>query len=274
MVKITEIKKLKRLYKVTLADFVVLEKDEDPVDTLYVTEDTIVKFMLGKERDYSEAELREVAAFAAYSRGKNAAIYYLSFKARTASEVAKYLQEQEVPEGNIGRILSELEELGLIDDRAYAERAVESAVLAAKSGPYKISQKLMQRGVAKDVIQKALSNGFPEKLQLQIAVKTGEKKAAAIAHRTPAKLLRQKVQQTLVSAGFSYGVTNEAMDAIAFEKDEENEADLLAQEAEKVYGRLSRRYEGYDLKQHVMQALARKGFDWGDIDDTLGGYEF
>ncbi len=40
-------------------------------------------------------------------------------------------------------------------------------------------------------------------------------------------------------------------------------------ELEKQYQKYSRKYEGYELKQRLTQALARKGYDYSDISTAL-----
>ena len=66
--KITKLEKKKRLY--------LMELDND--DKSYITEDTIVRFMLSRDKVISEEELKEIQDFAKFSYGKNLALYHLS----------------------------------------------------------------------------------------------------------------------------------------------------------------------------------------------------
>ena len=59
--KITKLEKKKRLY--------LLELDSD--QTCYITEDTIVRFMLTKDKEISSQEFAEIQTFAQFSYGKN-----------------------------------------------------------------------------------------------------------------------------------------------------------------------------------------------------------
>ena len=52
----------------------------DGQQTSYITEDTIVRFMLSKDKVISKEELTEIQDFAQFSYGKNLALYHLSFK--------------------------------------------------------------------------------------------------------------------------------------------------------------------------------------------------
>ena len=53
------------------------------------------------------------------------------------------------------------------------------------------------------------------------------------------------------------------------EPDEEQTLDLIMKELEKQHQKYSRKYEGYELKQRLTQALARKGYDYSDISTAL-----
>ena len=98
--KITKIEKKKRLYLLEL----------DGSEKLYITEDTIVRFMLSKGMEITEQELSEIQDYAQFSYGKNLALYHLSFKQRTAKEVKDYLTQHDIqPE-----IISQKKIIGLM----------------------------------------------------------------------------------------------------------------------------------------------------------------
>ena len=86
--KITKLEKKKRLYLIEL----------DNGDKSYITEDTIVRFMLSRDKVISEEELKEIQDFAQFSYGKNLALYHLSFKARTEKEIREYLKKYDIDE--------------------------------------------------------------------------------------------------------------------------------------------------------------------------------
>ena len=77
--KITKIEKKKRLY--------LLELDE--TEKLYVTEDTIVHFILSKGMNITEQDLKEIQEYAQFSYGKNLAdmvAFILGFRNRREEE--------------------------------------------------------------------------------------------------------------------------------------------------------------------------------------------
>ena len=114
--KIIKLEKKKRLY--------LLELDND--QKLYITEDTIVKYFLSKDKEISEEELKEIQEFAQYSYGKNLALYHLSFKARTTKEVRDYLTKYEIDTEIIDKVVQHLKEEKWLDDRQYARNLIEA----------------------------------------------------------------------------------------------------------------------------------------------------
>lgn len=277
MLTIIEIKKVKHLYKIIFDSSFNSNhnnKTEEPAHTLYVTEDTLIKFILSKGTKLSPDKIQKIISFDNYSRGRNLALYYISFKIRSKAEVIKYLIEHEIPNHNIGSIIDKLEIQNFINDETYTESFINTHIATKKWGPYLIKQKLEQKGISPDLIDEKLIQLFPEDVQIKMATQLAEKLADKKTDRLPLKMLKIKLQQSLVNKGFSYSIATLAIENLKLTTDKEKDHMLIAQEAEKVYNRFSKRYEGYQLKNHITQSLARKGFDWDDISATLHDYDF
>lgn len=264
MIKITAIEKKKRLYKVEF----------DKHDTIYVTEDTVVKYMMSRAAEYSEEQLKEIIEFANFSRGKNLAIYYISFKMRTKVEVIKYLQEHEIDNRQIARIIDELESSKYIDDASYTESFINSKINSQTNGPYQIKQKLSTKGIKTDLIDEIMSQTYTRESQVNVATNIAEKLVMQKYSKLPLKMLKIKINQSLVTKGFSYDIAKTAIESLELESDSEQESDLIQSEIEKSLRKYGRKYDGYDLKQRVIQSLARKGFDFDTINRELREYDF
>lgn len=273
MVKITELKKLKRLYKVTFDDFFEFDELEN-TDEIYVCEDTIVRFMLSKDKSFELDELEELVRFDQFAQGKSLAVYFISFKSRTSGEVRKYLTEHEISSEQIEAVLSNLTEIGLLNDYSYAESFIRGKINLASSGPYQIKQKLYQKGIPDDVIAEQLDEFYDEEAQIDVAFKMAEKLVRQKSYKYTLSQLKQKIIQNLMAKGFSYSIADIVLADLELEADEENEAELLADELEKTARKYARSYDGYELKNRITQALARKGFDFSDIRNAIDDYEF
>lgn len=256
--RITKIEKKKRLY--------LLELDNQ--ESLYITEDTIVRFMLSRGKEISEKELVAIRDFAQFSYGKNLALYFLSFKQRTKKELADYLRKYEVDEVNSARILQVLEEEKWIDDRQYVESYLRQNVLSGDKGPALVRQKLVARGISKSMIDDELVDlDFSD-----LAKRVAEKLVRRYQDRLPFRALQDKLIQGLMNKGFSYELAKSTVGMLAISSDEEMEDELIAKELDKQYRKYSRKYDGYELEQRLIQVLARKGYDFDRIRTVLRDY--
>jgi len=237
--KITKLEKKKRLYLMEL----------DNGDKCYITEDTIVRFMLSRDKVISEEELKEIQNFAQFSYGKNLALYHLSFKARTEKEVREYLKKYDIDE-NI----------------AYA--IINANHLSGDKGPYVLTQKLTQKGISKSTIEETLKEFDSSEVAQRVANKLLKKYEGKL----PARALQDKIIQNLTNKGFSYSDAKSAFDDLDSQVDQETIQELIFKELDKQYAKYARKYEGYELKQRLTQVLARKGYDFSDIASALREY--
>ena len=256
--KITKIEKKKRLY--------LLELDDS--EKLYITEDTIVRFMLSKGMEITEQELKEIKTYAQFSHGKNLALYHLSFKQRTAKEVKDYLTQHDIQPDIISQVLDALKKENWINDRKYANSFIQSNLLTGDKGAFVLKQKLSQKGISATIIEEELNRfDFTE-----LAERVAEKLLKKYQGKLPSKALQDKILQALINKGFSYGQAKEAYQHLDIEEDQENQQELLYKELDKQYRKYSKKYDGYDLKQRLTQVLARKGYDFSDIASALRDY--
>lgn len=256
--RITKIEKKKRLY--------LLEVEGQ--EKTYITEDTIVRFMLSKDKDITEEEFEAIRDFAQFSYGKNLALYFISFKQRTKKEVLDYLEKYEIAGATALKIVANLEKDRWIDDKAYVETYIRQNGLSGDKGPAMIRQKLMTKGISKSIIE----DGLAEIDFSDLAGKVAEKLLRKYQNKLPLRALQDKLVQGLMAKGFSYELAKLSIGHLELTSDEENEVELIAKELDKQYRKYSRKYEGYELKQRLMQALARKGFDFDTIKSALREY--
>ena len=240
----------------------------DGQQTSYITEDTIVRFMLSKDKVISKEELTEIQDFAQFSYGKNLALYHLSFKARTEKEVRDYLVKHEIDEKTIPQVIQALKEDNWINDHQYTYAIINSNQLSGDKGSYMLIQKISQKGVSKSIIQEVLQ----EFDLTEVALRTAEKLLKKYQGKLPARALQEKIIQNLTNKGFSYSDAKSAFDGLDSQVDQETTQELIFKELDKQYAKYARKYEGYELKQRLTQVLARKGYDFSDIASALREY--
>ena len=240
----------------------------DGQQTSYITEDTIVRFMLSRDKVISKEELTEIQDFAQFSYGKNLALYHLSFKARTEKEVREYLDKYDIEDTIASQVIANLKEDNWINDRQYAYSIINANQLSGDKGPYLLSQKLAQKGVPKSTIESVLKDfDFTE-----VAQRVAEKLLKKYTGKLPARALQDKIIQNLTNKGFSCSDAKSAFDDLDSQVDQETTQELIFKELDKQYTKYARKYEGYELKQRLTQVLARKGYDFSDIASALREY--
>lgn len=136
----------------------------DGQQTSYITEDTIVRFMLSRDKVISKEELTEIQDFAQFSYGKNLALYHLSFKARTEKEVREYLKKYDIDKNIVSQVIANLKEDKWINDGQYAYAIINANQLSGDKGPYVLTQKLAQKGISKSTIEEILNDLIFRKL--------------------------------------------------------------------------------------------------------------
>ena len=108
----------------------------DDEDKIYLSEDTIVHFFLNVDKKLDDADLEEIQSYDQFAQGKSLALYYISFKMRTSSEVRKYLSEHEIDNTDqIDEVINVLTKNNLINDKAYAENFIEGKISMGSAGP-------------------------------------------------------------------------------------------------------------------------------------------
>ena len=240
----------------------------DHQQTSYITEDTIVRFMLSRDKVISKEELTEIQDFAQFSYGKNLALYHLSFKARTEKEVREYLKKYDIEDTIANQVIANLKDENWINDRQYTYAIINANQLSGDKGPYLLSQKLAQKGVPKSTIENVLKDfDFTE-----VAQRVAEKLLKKYTGKLPARALQDKIIQNLTNKGFSYSDAKSAFDGLDSQVDQETTQELIFKELDKQYAKYARKYEGYELKQRLTQVLARKGYDFSDIASALREY--
>ena len=155
-----------------------------------------------------------------------------------------------------------------INDRKYANSFIQSNLLTGDKGAFVLKQKLTQKGISSTIIEEELSQfDFTE-----LTDKVAQKLLKKYQGKLPNKALQEKILQSFINKGFSYSQAKKAYQHLDIEEDQENQEELLYKELDKQYRKYSKKYDGYDLKQRLTQALARKGYDFSDIASALRDY--
>lgn len=180
-------------------------------ENISLTPDAIVKFgiIVGEVDDakFAEAEFDSACAFA-LSRAMN----WLTASYRSESELRRYLRERKYSPKVAEYVVGKLKEYNFLSDENLAKQVVEYG--QKKMGVYKMRQKLMEKGVARDVIDAALENLEP---QDDVCYAMAVKKLGN-AERTRENMA--KVYRFLAGKGFDFDTIKRAFNKLNYEDEE------------------------------------------------------
>ena len=166
-----------------------------------------------------EVDAEEYAARVAEAQRADAyeaALNSLDLCARTRQELRRSLLARGFVSGAVEATLDRLADSGLVDDRRYAERAVEVSA-ARPVGVYAVRRKLRARGIGEEDAEAAL-NMLDDEQQAQAAQAAARSLLRRYA-QLPAREGRAKLSQALARRGFSWEAVRAAVDAV-WEADE------------------------------------------------------
>lgn len=258
--KITQAKKTKNRFHI------YVERNKKEEYAFSVSEDLLVNEQLLKGKELSEADIGRLRKKDDADKAMQKSLNYLSYRMRSETEVTSYLKDLEVGDEDIDDIMQRLRKLDFLDDRRFAESYVRTKRDTGKKGPMLIEQELMQKGISKALIHKALEE-YPEELQLEHAVKMVEKKQTSYKKEGPKKK-EQKLMQFILQRGFSQSVAARAVSAAEIEEDPEAEWQGLNKYAEKAWKKFSGK-EDWERNQKVKQYLYSRGFTMEQIEQWL-----
>lgn len=169
-----------------------------------------------------EVDAEEYAARVAEAQRADAyeaALNSLDLCARTREELRRSLLARGFVSGAVEATLDRLADSGLVDDRRYAERAVEVSA-ARPVGVYAVRRKLRAKGVAEEDAEAALV-ALDDEQQAQAAQAAARSLLRRYA-QLPAREGRAKLSQALARRGFSWEAVRAAVDKV-WEADEWDE---------------------------------------------------
>lgn len=251
--KISQINQLNSLeYEVTLVS-------EDGIEILIVLEDTLVQMQLLKPQPISGLQYEQLKSD--YAKAYRQAINYLSYRLRSCYEIQTYLTKKEHEPQQITQVIERLKAQKYLDDAIFAQAFVRTAWLDVKQGPQKVGRTMKQKyKIADDVKEEALEL-YSEEQQIENCQKLIQK-LMRTNRKYVGKALEQQIRQKMHGYGYSMAIFQQALalEMADSEPDEVEDNEVMAQQAEKIYRRLSRESDIFKRRQKFQQKMYQLGF--------------
>ena len=183
-------------------------------DLLRITEDELLHFDLYTGLDIDPETVVELQKRAARSETRVRAANMISARALSKSELKRRLCEKGAEDGDAEAAADWLEEIGALDDLAYA-RAVVRHYCASGYGEAKIREELRRRGVSRELWDEALTEAPPARETIARVIDAKMRGAA------PDERARKKLSDMLLRRGFAWRDVKEALNALGAEIEED-----------------------------------------------------
>lgn len=229
-----------------------------------VDEAVLIKYQLTKGKVIEDFTIDEMVFDDEVRKAYNKAINFLSYRMRSEHEVKQKLLQSEFGEAVILEAVRKLHEHGFLNDESFTKALVATQKKNSKKGPAAIRQELKKKGIEKDLQEEVLA-AYSEEEQLAIARALTEKIINQNDTKTPSQI-KQKVQDALQRKGYNFTIISQAIDSFELDKSEEEWEEIIASQGDKIWRKYASKYNDYELRRRVKQALYQKGFPAEHID--------
>lgn len=165
--------------------------------------DTVVAQSLKKGLEISSEAVQNLVTEGELSGAMERALKFLSYRPRSRQEIVNYFKKKEIGAETQKAVFAKLDHLGLIDDEAFARWWVGQRTTFRPRGQYVIKRELLGKGVAREIVEKALGErgGQEEELAQKLLLK----KLPRLKDLPPLEL-RKKLYELLGRRGFSFEI--------------------------------------------------------------------
>jgi regulatory protein len=152
-------------------------------------------------QELSEGDIEALTGAELSQRCYDAALRFLDYRPRSQSELKQRLARRGFDGDTIEATIARLQELGLVDDLAFARFWQENRQAFSPRSRWLVRRELKQKGVADEVIERVVADVDDED--------SAYKAAIAKAHKLPVadyEAFRKRLGEYLQRRGFGYGV--------------------------------------------------------------------
>ncbi len=167
----------------------------------------------------SEAQIAALKAQDEVEQAIDSAARFLAHRPRSTAEVRRNLADKSIPEPVIAQALERLEQLGVLDDVAFARFWVQARTTSKPMGMNALRYELRRKGLTDEIIAQALES-LDDAQEAYKAAKAHAPKLRGLDRRT----FRAKLTGSLQRRGFDYSVSRQAIDQLIAELDDTDEA--------------------------------------------------
>ena len=175
---------------------------------IYIHSEIIRKYNVAKGMELSEEEADRLIYENDLRRARERALYLMESRDHSYRELFDKL-EKNYSEDICFEVCNRLAEIGVINDRRYAEKLCRQLFEVKKLGRYRVKQEMRLKGLGSEIIEEAMENFLEEDEPFERLEKLVEQKYER--YLTDRKGV-EKVKNALARKGYSFGEIKEVLD--------------------------------------------------------------
>lgn len=225
------------------------------VDDYEFDEDTIVKYSIFNDQEFTKEEFDKIIAFNSGQVAFNKVLRYLGYGPRSKMEIIVYLKEKGIEDYKA--VVKKLCEYGYIDDNKLATELLEY-YMGQNKGPLYILKKYKEKGIDDKIATTAIKN-YTEEIELELANDVTKKELPKLTEY-PIKKQQTKLYTLLISKGYHIDIARRMVEKSEFV---DESSDNLKKDFEKYKQKANKKeFNDNELKSYIIEKLLAKGYDY------------
>lgn len=241
--------KIKKFTKLRNGMYKILLEEKEFI----IHEDLILKYNLLLTKEVTDENIEELGRENRKYEVYEIALNELKKRLRSKKELEEILTKKEIPLPTIKDCINKLINQGYLNDEIYAESYVHDKILLTSDGPLKIEKELSRNDIEQDTIRKAILQ-YTDEIEEEKITKIINKHLKSNKKSKTAFQIKMK-QHLITTLGYHSYLVDSLLSNIDID-----DRDIYQKEYNKLYKKLSKKYEGTTLEYKIKEKLYQKGF--------------
>lgn len=230
--------------------------------TVKLYDDVIVKYELLRLKEIDDKLFKEITEYNDRLEAYYKSLKYITKKLRTEKEIYKYL-DKDYSKEIILETIDKLKRMGYLNKELYLKSYLSDQVHMSLNGPNKIKKDLVSLGYDEDEIKESIES-IDNDIWLDKVQKIVNKKIKSNRNLGSNKL-KEKLVYDLSNMGYYKWMIEDIIHSTEFNSD----SNILEKEYNKLYTKLSRKFDGSSIDYQIRMKLLQKGFYSSEIDEFI-----
>lgn len=230
--------------------------------TVKLYDDVIVKYELLRLKEIDEKLFKEITEYNDRLEAYYKALKYITKKLRTEKEIYKYL-DKDYNKDIILETIDKLKRMGYLNKDLYLKSYLSDQIHMTLNGPNKIKKDLVSLGYEEDEFKEVVDN-IDGDVWFSKIEKIVNKKIKSNRNLGSNKL-KEKIVYDLSNLGFYKWMIEDVIHRTEFGSN----INILEKEYNKLYTKLSRKFDDSSIDYQIRMKLLQKGFYSSEIDEFI-----